>query len=234
VTTKDCPFCLSTVLLKATRCAHCTSEFPRNVEPRNGSVRRVSTHGNGARCNSGFEPLMGSAPGRDYIAFGLERKADSPDLLETLVVRSNGRNCWSRVVCAQGRRATSRFRVKGHASCPSEVSARHPRRESWCPYQNLSWSATSEVSGTPCPLRPGSNLGRGVPSTGTRFHTANERKTRCILTRALGSLCRSGSFARVKMMQAADLWDLDHLAKRANARQVSRQAHLAERRVRSA
>lgn len=27
VTTKDCPFCLSTVPLKATRCPHCTSEL---------------------------------------------------------------------------------------------------------------------------------------------------------------------------------------------------------------
>jgi len=27
------------------------------------------------------------------------------------------------------------------------------------PYQNLSWPPTSEVNGTPCPLRPGSNLG---------------------------------------------------------------------------
>jgi len=31
----------------------------------------------------------------------------------------------------------------------------------------------------------------------TRLHIAKERKARCILTRALGSLCRSGSFARV-------------------------------------
>ena len=28
VTTKDCPFCLSTVPLKATRCPHCTSQLP--------------------------------------------------------------------------------------------------------------------------------------------------------------------------------------------------------------
>ena len=28
-----------------------------------------------------------------------------------------------------------------------------------CPYQKLSWPPTSEVNGTPCPLRPGSNLG---------------------------------------------------------------------------
>jgi large conductance mechanosensitive channel len=27
-TTKDCPFCLSSVPIKATRCAHCTSELP--------------------------------------------------------------------------------------------------------------------------------------------------------------------------------------------------------------
>jgi hypothetical protein len=47
----------------------------------------------------------------------------------------------------------------------------------------------------------------------SRLCIANERKARSILTRALGSLCRSGSFALVKMMQAADLRDLDHLAK---------------------
>lgn len=28
VTTKDCPFCLSAVPLKATKCGHCTSELP--------------------------------------------------------------------------------------------------------------------------------------------------------------------------------------------------------------
>jgi hypothetical protein len=54
----------------------------------------------------------------------------------------------------------------------------------------------------------------GVLPQETRLRIANERKARCILTRALGSLCQSGSFARVKMMQAAHLWDLDHLAKR--------------------
>ena len=27
-TTKECPYCLSTVPIKATRCAHCTSELP--------------------------------------------------------------------------------------------------------------------------------------------------------------------------------------------------------------
>jgi large conductance mechanosensitive channel len=27
-TTKECPFCLSTIPIKATRCAHCTSELP--------------------------------------------------------------------------------------------------------------------------------------------------------------------------------------------------------------
>jgi hypothetical protein len=54
----------------------------------------------------------------------------------------------------------------------------------------------------------------GVLPQETRLRIANERKARGILTQALGTLCRSGSFARVKMMQAADLWDLDHLAKR--------------------
>jgi len=28
VTTKQCPFCLSTIPLKATRCPNCTSELP--------------------------------------------------------------------------------------------------------------------------------------------------------------------------------------------------------------
>jgi hypothetical protein len=54
----------------------------------------------------------------------------------------------------------------------------------------------------------------GVLPQETRLRIANERKARGMLTRALGSLCRSGSFARVKLMQAADLWDLHHLAKR--------------------
>jgi len=27
VTTKDCPFCLSAIPIKASRCAHCTSEL---------------------------------------------------------------------------------------------------------------------------------------------------------------------------------------------------------------
>ena len=28
-TTKECPYCLSTIALNATRCAHCTSELPK-------------------------------------------------------------------------------------------------------------------------------------------------------------------------------------------------------------
>lgn len=31
VTTRDCPFCLTAIPLKATRCAHCTSEVSRPV-----------------------------------------------------------------------------------------------------------------------------------------------------------------------------------------------------------
>ena len=27
--TKDCPYCLSSIPIKATRCAHCTSELPK-------------------------------------------------------------------------------------------------------------------------------------------------------------------------------------------------------------
>jgi large conductance mechanosensitive channel len=32
-TTRDCPFCLSTVPLKATRCAYCTAQLPPAQEP---------------------------------------------------------------------------------------------------------------------------------------------------------------------------------------------------------
>lgn len=33
-TTKDCPYCLSTIPIKATRCAHCTSELSMARDPR--------------------------------------------------------------------------------------------------------------------------------------------------------------------------------------------------------
>jgi hypothetical protein len=58
------------------------------------------------------------------------------------------------------------------------------------------------VNSTPCPLRSESNLGLRAPfHRKLDFASQNERKARCILTRALGGLCRSGSFARVKMMR---------------------------------
>src|SRR5713101_9295629 len=45
----------------------------------------------------------------------------------------------------------------------------------------------------------------------TELHIANKRTAFCILTRAFGYLFRSGSFARVQMMQATDFWNLDHM-----------------------
>ena len=48
------------------------------------------------------------------------------------------------------------------------------------------------------------------------------------------SLCRSGSFARVKMMQAADLWDLDHLAKPGRLDSSADRRILVERQMRTA
>jgi hypothetical protein len=66
------------------------------------------------------------------------------------------------------------------------------------------------------------------------FASQNERKARCILTRALGSLCRSGSFARVRMMQAADLWDLDHLANPGRLDSSADRRILVERQMRTA
>ncbi|MBI2393123.1 MAG: hypothetical protein HYV09_26295 [Deltaproteobacteria bacterium] len=53
VTTKDCPFCLETIPLAATRCKSCTSTFERTAEPaemprqgrsdRRGDGERVGT-----------------------------------------------------------------------------------------------------------------------------------------------------------------------------------------------
>jgi hypothetical protein len=84
-----------------------------------------------------------------------------------------------------------------------------------CPYQKLNWQPASEVNGTSSLLRPGSNLGsRASFHRKLDFDSKRAHKARCILAQALGTLCRSGSFARVKMLQAADLSDLDNLAKR--------------------
>ncbi|MBV9227948.1 MAG: large conductance mechanosensitive channel protein MscL [Chloroflexi bacterium] len=40
-TTRDCPFCLSTVPLKATRCAYCTAQLPPAEEPMSQPVSRA-------------------------------------------------------------------------------------------------------------------------------------------------------------------------------------------------
>jgi len=47
----------------------------------------------------------------------------------------------------------------------------------------------------------------------TKIRIANGQRF-CILTRAFASRLRSGSFARVKVMQAADFRNLDHLTER--------------------
>src|SRR4029077_16288395 len=74
----------------------------------------------------------------------------------------------------------------------------------------------------------------GVLPQETRLRIANERKARCVPPERWGSLCRSGSFARVKMMQAADLWDLDHLAKRGRLDSSADRRILFERQMRTA
>jgi large conductance mechanosensitive channel len=41
VTTRECPFCVSTIPLKATRCAYCTSQIPpAEAEPSIGSAHK--------------------------------------------------------------------------------------------------------------------------------------------------------------------------------------------------
>ena len=40
-TTRDCPFCLSTVPLKATRCAYCTAQLPPAEEPSPAEAQRA-------------------------------------------------------------------------------------------------------------------------------------------------------------------------------------------------
>jgi large conductance mechanosensitive channel len=40
-TTRDCPYCLSTIPLKATRCAYCTAQLPPAEEPSPATARRA-------------------------------------------------------------------------------------------------------------------------------------------------------------------------------------------------
>ena len=40
-TTRECPYCLSTIPLKATRCAYCTAQLPPAGEPSPARAQRV-------------------------------------------------------------------------------------------------------------------------------------------------------------------------------------------------
>jgi large conductance mechanosensitive channel len=40
-TTRDCPYCLSTIPLKATRCAYCTAQLPPAGEPSAATAQRA-------------------------------------------------------------------------------------------------------------------------------------------------------------------------------------------------
>src|SRR5260370_20734419 len=66
------------------------------------------------------------------------------------------------------------------------------------------------------PSRPGSKRGRRASCAG-KLRLGHRKQTHDqidILLQVFGSAFRSGSFARVKMMQAADFWSLDHLSER--------------------
>ena len=76
------------------------------------------------------------------------------------------------------------------------------RNRSACPYQKLSWQTSSEVSRTPR---------RDALDQTIELRTANEHTASSPILRAFGSPLRSGSFPSVKVMQAADLWNLDHV-----------------------
>src|SRR5260370_41516339 len=77
----------------------------------------------------------------------------------------SGKECWPRSSGA-ARLSSGRVMLRRHI----DPFAREGQRRLFiilvfateflgCPYQKLSWPPTCEVSGTPCPLRPGSHLG---------------------------------------------------------------------------
>jgi hypothetical protein len=60
-------------------------------------------------------------------------KSRFPDLLEKLVVRSNGRSCWSRVVWAQSRRAPfTKNSMNSKGSTLSECVIRREQKKRGC------------------------------------------------------------------------------------------------------
>jgi hypothetical protein len=67
------------------------------------SLSRREVHSTGFLTDLNCAPTVHES--NIFIPFGLLlSEKQIPDLLETLVVRSDGRTCWSRVRCAQGRR----------------------------------------------------------------------------------------------------------------------------------
>src|SRR5258708_9031956 len=81
-----------------------------------------------------------------------------------------------------------------------------------CPYQKLSWPTLSELSCTQPPDVPDqTSRGRASFHKNSTSHGKRAHVSLCIFTRALGSLFRSGMLTRVKMMQAADFWNLDYM-----------------------
>src|SRR5713226_2767952 len=81
-----------------------------------------------------------------------------------------------------------------------------------CPCQKLGWPTLSEISCTQLPDVPDqTSSGRASFHKNSTSHSKRAHGSFCIFTRAFGSLFRSGSLTRVKMMQAADFWNLDYM-----------------------
>jgi hypothetical protein len=95
------------------------------------------------------------------------------------------------------------------ASTPMSMPAEIRRS---CPYQKLGWPTLSEISCTQLPdVRDQTSSGRASFRKNSTSHSKRAHGSFCIFTRAFGSLFRSGSLTRVKMMQAADFWNLDYM-----------------------
>src|SRR5260370_8940884 len=78
-----------------------------------------------------------------------------------------------------------------------------------CPYQKLSWPTLSELSCTQPPDVPDqTSRGRASFHKNSTSHSKRAHGSFCILTRAFGTLCRSGSLTRVKMIQRAAFTNL--------------------------
>jgi hypothetical protein len=107
-------------------------------------------------------PKLCQNPTFSFRSSYLRAKSRFPDLLETLVVKSDGWSCWTQVSCAQGRRTRRLFRLFQLASgggCNalraqalfSSLSFRSPPPLPTFPFLTISYRFARELKGALSP-----------------------------------------------------------------------------------